>query len=260
MKSEYKFGQIDRNSYKPIYIQVSEMIIDYTRASGLKHGDTLPSENELLSKLDVSRNTIRLAVDRLVKMDFATKIRGQGTFLKEKVKHTVNLDLTQGFEGALNLLGIKVDNKLIEKRAVKERIQWVDGLSTVKSDKTVLIRRLKLASGKILALEDRILPAHVPDRYSEKELEEVNINPNLLERYPDTETKRMKYYFVSHPLTQEENELLKVAKATPFLQRIGEYFNSVGDCFMVGRHIFVSELIDLSYEFEKKDDSWILTS
>jgi len=260
MNNEYQFQSIDRNSYKPIYIQISEMIIDYARTMELKHGDILPSENMLLSKLDVSRNTIRLAVDRLEKLDFATKIRGQGTFLKKKLKRTVNLDLTQGFEGALNLLGVTVENKLIEKRLVNERIQWIDGLSSVKSDKIMLIRRLKLASGKILALEDRILPAHVPDRYSDKELEEVNINPNLLERYPDTITKRMKYYFVSQPLNQQENDLLKVTPATPLLQRIGEYFNSAGDCFMVGRHIFVSELIDLSYEFEKTDDFWILTS
>lgn len=260
MNNEYNFQQTDRNSYKPLYIQLSEIIIDYAKNTDLKPGGLLPSENELLSKLDVSRNTIRLAVDRLVKMDFAVKRRGQGTFLKEKKKSAINLDLTQGFEELLNQVGMEVENKLIEKRVLKGRIHWINGLNTVTSDKTVLIRRLKLASGKILALEDRILPAHVFDRYSEHELEKENINPNLLEKFPDTETRRVKYFFVSQTLNQDENELLKVSKATSFLQRVGEYYNSAGECFMVGRHIFVSKLINPSYEFEKSNDSWIVKS
>ena len=260
MKNEYHFQQIDKNSYKPFYIQLSEMIIDYAKNIDLKPGGLLPSENELLSKFDVSRNTIRLAVDRLVKMNFAVKRRGQGTFLKEKKRSAINLDLTQGFEELLNQAGMDVENKLIEKRVLKSPIHWIKGLNTVTSDKTVLIRRLKLASGKILALEDRILPAHVLDRYSDHELEKENINPNLLEKYPDTETSRVKYFFVSQTLNRDGNELLNVSETTTFLQRIGEYYNSVGECFMIGRHIFVSKLINPSYEFEKSDDSWIVKS
>ncbi|MBU1697012.1 MAG: GntR family transcriptional regulator [Proteobacteria bacterium] len=259
MKNEYKFQQIDRNSYKPLYIQVSEMIIDYVRTLGLKHDDILPSENELLSKLDVSRNTIRLAVERLVNMDFAIKIRGHGTFIKEKKDHSINLDLTQGFEGTLNKLGIKVENRLIEKRILEKNVDWIEGLAVVKSEDKMLIRRIKKSSGVILALEDRILPAHVVERYSKEELENENINPNLLEKYPDTYAKHMKYYFVSMPLTLEETDLLKIKNKFSFLQRIGEYYNSEGECFMIGRHIFISKNINVSYEYERTADHWNLT-
>ena len=259
MKNKYKFQQIDRNSYKPLYIQVSEMIIDYVRALGLKHDDILPSENELLSKLDVSRNTIRLAVERLVNMDFAIKIRGHGTFIKEKKEHSINLDLTQGFEGTLNKLGIEVENRLIEKRILESNVDWIEGLAAVNSEDKILIRRIKKSSGVILALEDRILPAHVVERYSKEELENENINPNLLEKYPDTYAKHMKYYFVSMPLTLEETDLLKIKKKSSFLQRIGEYYNSEGECFMIGRHIFVSKNINVSYEYERMADHWRLT-
>ncbi len=260
MKNDYNFQQIDRNSYKPLYIQLSEILINYAQNEHLKHGDLLPSENELLTKLDVSRNTIRLAVDRLVKMDFATKIKGRGTFLKEKKKHAVNLDMKQGLESSMNKLGLKIENKLLEKRALKSKTHWMDHLGTIVSDKTILIRRLKMTSKEILGLEERILPAHVLERYSQRELEEENISPNLLGRYPDTDTKRIKYYFVTQPLNQEEKKLLEVVKATSYLQRIGEYFNSEEECFMVARYIFVSKLATLSYEFEKMDDCWVLSS
>ncbi len=258
MKEEYKFFQVDRKSYKPIYIQVSEMILEYSKHLELSPGDALPSENHLLSLLDVSRNTIRQAVDRLVKMDFAVKYRGQGTFIKKK-EDTINLDTSQGFEGALYKSGIKVKNRLVEKKIIKNRIDWIDGLAMVNCDQQILIRRIKLSFDKILALEDRILPSRVIKRYSKEELERENINPNLLEKYPDTDTFKMKYYFLSKPLSRKEADLLKIKEGTSFLQRIGEYYNSAGECFMVGRHIFISEQINVSYEFEKKEDHWRLT-
>jgi GntR family transcriptional regulator len=258
MNEKYLFPKVDKNGYKPIYIQVSEMIIEYARHLDLKPGDALPSENQLLSMLDVSRNTIRQAVDRLVKMNFAVKYRGQGTFIRKK-EHSINLDLTQGFEGTLYKLGIEVENRMVEKKIIKARVDWIDGLEMINSDNPVLIRRVKISAGNVLALEDRILPNRVVERYSDKELESENINPNLLEKYPDTDATKMKYYFISKPLTQEEAKIVKMKKGKSFLQRIGEYYNSAGECFMVGRHIFVTTQIHVSYEFEKVEDSWRLT-
>lgn len=259
MNEGYRFSKINRKSYKPMYVQVSEMIIDYASHLALGPGDALPSENKLLSMLDVSRNTIRQAVDRLVKMNFAVKIQGQGTFIKKRKEHSVNLDFTQGFEGTLNQLGIQMENRLVEKRILDRPLEWINGLDVVQSDITILIRRLKISSGKILALEDRILPDHVCKRYSKQAFENENINPTLLEKYPDTQAKKMKYYFVSKPLSREEADLLNLEMGTSFLQRIGEYHNSAGECFMIGRHIFVETKIHVSYEFEKNGTFWNLT-
>jgi DNA-binding transcriptional regulator YhcF (GntR family) len=67
-------AELDRQNYKPLYIQLSEILIDYANAHQLENGDALPSENELLAQFSVSRNTIRLAVDRLVQVGVAKKL------------------------------------------------------------------------------------------------------------------------------------------------------------------------------------------
>lgn len=260
MKDGYTLKPLDRSSYKPIYIQLSERIIDYARNKDLKHGDLLPSENELLAKLDVSRNTIRLAVDRLVKMGFATKVRGQGTFLKESQKsHAVLHNVSQGVEKSFKRLGIKVENKLIEKSEISVPVGWADGLASVNSEETVLIRRLKLDSGTPLALEERILPSHVARRYSEREFETENICPDLLGRYPDTQFEQLRYVFVSHPLNKTEKKLLGIKNQGAFLQRMGEYFNPLNECFMISRLIIASDRINLSYAYKKKGNVWVLS-
>ncbi len=236
------------------------MVIEYIEQAKLKQGDMLPSENELLSRFNVSRNTIRLAVERLVKMDMAVKVKGRGTFLKENKKENITqIAASLGFEESLKRTNQEVENEVVEKRALKGRLDWMDGLSQISNEKKVFVRRLKVASGKILALEDRVLPAYVLDRYSEEEMEKENISPTLIHRYPDTVIDRFKLHFVSRSLSKEESKLLKVDEGSTFLQRIGEYNNSVGECFMLSRYIIVSEQIAFSYTFKKKEDYVILT-
>ena len=101
------------------------MIIEYSEKMRLKPGDALPSENQLLAMLDVSRNSIRQAVDRLVKMDFAIKRRGQGTFLKVRAQ-SINLDIQHGFEGTLHKLGIETENFLVTLHTYKNNNKWTN--------------------------------------------------------------------------------------------------------------------------------------
>ena len=254
----YQFPRIHRDDFKPIYVQVADMLIDYATKNNLKPGDPLPSENQLLSLLQVSRNSIRLAMDRLVKMDFAVKKRGQGTYIKPQ-EHFVNLDFNQGFEGSLYKLGIETTNILIEKTPVTKPSDWMDGLTPIKDDNIYLVRRVKKIQDEIIALEDRILPLHIIKRYTKEELEKENLNPNLLERYSDTTTKKFKYYFSANPLVQDEANALNLDQGAVLLQRVGEYFNCAGECIMHGRHIFSSTKINVSYEFERGEHNWHLT-
>jgi GntR family transcriptional regulator len=251
------FSELDRNSFKPLYVQLSEIILNHATDSHLKHGDAIPSENELLSKFDVSRNTIRLAMERLVKMGAVKKIRGQGTFYI-KDNRSLSVGYHHAFEGSIERAGLKVTNKLINKETVTGCIDWIDGLGKTNWDETIWIRRKKMASNELLAVEERLLPGSVVKRYSQKEIENENISPDLIEQYPDTETIRFKYIFISQSLTEEEADLLRLKRGMKCLRRIGEYYNAVDDRFMLSRLTIISDRINLMYEFAKQKDGYVL--
>ncbi len=258
MTDGYRFPAINRNSYKPIYIQVADMIIEYSEKMKLKPGDALPSENQLLAMLDVSRNSIRQAVDRLVKIDFAIKRRGQGTFIKVR-EQSINLDIQHGFEGTLHKLGIETENILISLHEYKNNIQWTNGLNLISENKKLHIRRIKKIQSEVAALEDRIIPEYIVNRYTEKEIHTENVHPNLLERYPDTACAKFKYIFTASPILPDEAECLGLKPGTVLLQRIGEYFNRADECFMHGRLVFASNSFQVSYEFLNKGTYWRLS-
>jgi DNA-binding GntR family transcriptional regulator len=155
-------------------------------------------------------------------------------------------------------MGLKVTNKLIGKEIIPNHIRWLDGLGSTNWDETVWIRRTKWTSDELLSVDERLLPSSVVKRYSQEEIENENLFLDLLGQKPDTQTERLNYYFISQPLTKEESKLLKLPRGILFLRRIGEYYNSIEERFMLSRLTIISDRINLKYKFSKKENDWFI--
>lgn len=68
-----------------LYVQISEKILHSIRSGEYSENSTLPTEQALCEKYHVSRNTIRLAVQQLKKMDVVYTVQGNGAFIKPQV-------------------------------------------------------------------------------------------------------------------------------------------------------------------------------
>jgi DNA-binding LacI/PurR family transcriptional regulator len=64
-----------------LYRQVREYFLDGIRSGRWKEGESLPSENQLAETLQVSRITIKRALEDLVQDGLVYRIQGRGTFL-----------------------------------------------------------------------------------------------------------------------------------------------------------------------------------
>ena len=78
------------NSAIPLYHQLAERILEQIREQGLLPGDRLASEEMLGKKYQVSRITVRKAVELLVADGVLVKQQGKGTFIlpNEPVRRT----------------------------------------------------------------------------------------------------------------------------------------------------------------------------
>ena len=66
--------------------QVYRWLLAYIDENKFSGNQRLPSENALCRKLGVSRETIRVAIDRLVNEGIVYKVKGSGTYFhREKV-------------------------------------------------------------------------------------------------------------------------------------------------------------------------------
>jgi GntR family transcriptional regulator of arabinose operon len=71
---------IDRESGIPKYHQLKDIILQAIRDGGIREGEPLPSESELVRRFAVSRNTVRQAIGALATEGLVVRRRGKRTF------------------------------------------------------------------------------------------------------------------------------------------------------------------------------------
>jgi GntR family transcriptional regulator len=143
----------------PLYIQVKKAIqaaITEERVSG---GDTLPPERDLAKYLDVSRVTIRRAIDELIKDEVLTQRQGAGTFVSERVEQPLNH--LRSFTEVMEARGKTITSKWLDRSLGMPHEDECKALKLAPDQEVVRFYRLRYADGKPMALE----LATIPSRY-----------------------------------------------------------------------------------------------
>lgn len=149
----------------PLYLQLKRWIEDAVARGIIKPGDALPSERDLAAKVDVSRVTVRKAVQHLVRDGVLIQRHGSGTFVAPQ-PHRVELPLSQ-------LTSFAED---MARRGMDARSVWLDrGLYPASPEETLVlglsagdsvarIARLRISGDQPLAIERASLSARLlPD-------------------------------------------------------------------------------------------------
>ena len=87
---------LDTNSLKPLYIQLEAEIRQALREKKYLPGDRLPSEEKLCEQYQVSRITVRKAIQQLTDQHILEKHRGKGTFVSTPSR-SIDLKEQSGF-------------------------------------------------------------------------------------------------------------------------------------------------------------------
>ena len=84
---------LDRKAPLPLYQKVKEHIVDQVRRGHLKHGVRVPSENELVEQLGVSRMTVHRALRELSEAGVIDRVVGVGSFVSAPKAQTELMEL-----------------------------------------------------------------------------------------------------------------------------------------------------------------------
>ncbi|MFC9917504.1 GntR family transcriptional regulator [Agromyces binzhouensis] len=125
-------------------------------------GDRLPPERNLIDDFGVARETLRRAIDELVVEGRLTRRHGVGTFVtRPKITQQFRV---QSFTEDMRARGMTSSSRVVSGRVVLAGARIGNLLQISPGDKTLAIRRLRLADGEPMALETLHVPAAlVPD-------------------------------------------------------------------------------------------------
>lgn len=136
--------KLDHNSNKPLHIQAEEMLRKLIEQEEYKQGKLLPNEVLLSEQLNISRNTLRQAINKLVFEGLLERKRGYGTKVARKgiaggVKNWLS------FSQEMAALGIEVRNYELHVSFKKpnDEICGFFGLSPESASRCLVLERVR---------------------------------------------------------------------------------------------------------------------
>ena len=249
--------KLDKAEYKPLYIQLSDNLAELIKIKGLSAGTLLPSENDLLAQYDISRTTIRQAIQRLESREIVNKVRGKGTFVAAPKRRSL-VGGFQNIEESLAKQGITVATEPLELVDASPP-KWAENLGLPAGSQIRLLRRVKLADNIPFAIERRAFPMEVANRLSKKELETKPIF-DLLDGHSDFRISRVIYNISAAMASEQEASKLHVVPETPVIVRLGLYYSHDESPVMSGKVTMLAERVSLGFEFNRDDDNWGLVT
>ena len=148
---------VDKNSRTPLYLQLMNILIDMIE-NNLEENEQILSEREICEIYNVSRTTVRQAMDELEKEGYIYKLHGKGTFVSYK-KQQYRFQKLKGFTEVMSERGFNINNKILEFEIGTQNKIIRENLS-IKNEHELIykIKRLRIIDNEPFALETVYIP------------------------------------------------------------------------------------------------------
>ncbi|MBD0865904.1 MAG: GntR family transcriptional regulator [Rhodobacteraceae bacterium] len=146
----------------PRYVQLRRRLFEGIETGVLLPNTSLPPERELAEITDLSRVTVRKAVQELVRDGVIEQRQGSGSFVREQVGR-VEQTLSQltSFTEDMTYRGMQTTSKWLERGIFEPSEEEVTVLGLAPKEQVARIYRLRTADGHPLALERAALPLDI---------------------------------------------------------------------------------------------------
>jgi GntR family transcriptional regulator len=143
----------------PLYVKLRKMIEDAVASGRLKHGDALPAERDIAEAADISRVTVRKAIDELVEEGLLVRRRGSGTFVVKPVPRMQQpLSQLTSFTEDMRRRGMVAGSRWLSRGLFYPTAEETMMLGLVGGARVARIDRLRTANDMPIALERTSLP------------------------------------------------------------------------------------------------------
>ncbi|MFN1835467.1 GntR family transcriptional regulator [Balneola sp. MJW-20] len=166
----------------PLHKQISDWLRDKIETGSLKRNEKLPSESQLSDKFDVSRVTVRRALQTLENEQVIYRCQGLGSFVSDQRSHHPIMEMRDfmeemaaaGLEGSSEVVSFKQE---IPNEKVYQILEQEPGKKLTRLD------RVRLANGEPVAFDVTWLPVFYGQLLQDYDLADTTIFKILEEEY-----------------------------------------------------------------------------
>ncbi|HEY4338494.1 MAG TPA: GntR family transcriptional regulator [Steroidobacteraceae bacterium] len=166
----------------PLYAVLEEQIARGIAEGEFPIGSQLPTEDSLIQRFAVSRTTVRRAIQNLLERGLIEIRRGTGTFVAQP-RITQELTELTGFVEDMVALGHAPSARVLDWGVVPADAQVAEHLGLAVGARVMRIRRVRLANGVGMSLDETYLPLTIGEKIVTHDLAAEPIFTLLEERY-----------------------------------------------------------------------------
>jgi GntR family transcriptional regulator len=206
---------LDKNGFIPLYYQIQRALMEKIHSGELSEGDLLASEEELARVYQVSRMTARQALHGLKARGYALSQKGRGTFVT-KPKLEKNIMHLRGFTEDMKQRGMVPSSRLLEQSVVNATEELAETLRIDIGAPVMKLRRLRLADGTPMALEESNVPLRQFPGLERTNFAKQSLYFTLREKF-GVRVAWADEIIEALPATREESELLTIPRKASVL-------------------------------------------
>lgn len=208
------FAGLDKLAPEPLYLQIKQTIERGIHDGEWLAGQKLPSENELVNALDVSRMTVNRAFRELTQQGLVNRVHGRGSFVAERPRHASLIELQD----------IALEVAESGKRYSSEVISLVQGpadlelaeLMQVKADTELFfLRAVHFQDDQPIQLESRYVNPVLVPQFMQQDFSNITSTAYLLQQFRPDE---MEHIVRAISADQTTRELLRINRDQPCLE------------------------------------------
>ncbi len=243
---DYLTRALARQSGGVIYRQLAQALRQAVTEDLLAPGDVLPGERDLAEAIDISRTSVRKAIESLVNDGALIRRHGARTAVAERVEKP--LSALTSFSEDMRSRGIEPGMIWISKEVAPASPSEIMALDLSVGAKVCRLKRLRTGDGKPMAIEHAVVPGDVLGDPAEVtgSLYEVLAR---LDRRPVRALQRLRATIAS----LEDSQLLHLEPGAPLLVAERRCFTRDGTPIEFTRTLYCGTRYDFLVELRSQE-------
>lgn len=166
----------------PLYHQILSFIRQQIKSGVLKPGDEIPSEAQLCSLYNVSRTTVRQALNQLSEENLILRRRGKGTVVASQKLHR-NLNHLYSFTDDMKALNLEPLSTILESSVQIASEDISKNLNIPNKSSVYKLARIRSANNEPLLIETTYIPLYLCPDIDKQDFTKVSLYDFLRKEY-----------------------------------------------------------------------------
>lgn len=232
----------------PLYQQIYSDIKTSIKSGVYKSGDQIPSEPELSQTYNVSRMTVRRAVEDLCSDGYLIKQQGRGTFVgkphvERKFAQTRG---AQSFSETCHQAGIIPGGHTIDRQIVPIRPDECEFFNLDQNDLLLYIHRVRTADGVAVCEENVFMPYVWASPLLTMQIENKSLFKLIEELTGKKAAIHTDWTVSAVKATTDQATILAISIGDPLLRMDVKCLSADGTPLYIGRQYFVGSRYELT--------------